>query len=64
MLLEIRNQDNSASVFVNPMNPALVVIIPSPLAQNPQCQILTGGPVIINTSEAEARKILKAVNGE
>lgn len=63
MLIEIKNQDNSASVWVNPANAALVVIIPSPLAQNPQCQILTGGPVIINTSEAEARKLLQAVNG-
>lgn len=63
MLIEIKNQDGSASVWVNPANPAVVVIVPSPLAQNPQCQVLTGGPVIVNTSETEARKLIAACNG-
>lgn len=63
MLVEIKNQDGSASVWVNPTNPAIVVIVPSPLATNPTCQVLTGGPVIVNTSETEAKKLIQLVNG-
>lgn len=63
MLIEIKNQDNSASVWVNPFNPAIVVIIPSPLSPNPTCQIATGGPILINTTEAEARKLVTAAQG-
>lgn len=62
MLVEIRNQDNTASVWVNPLNPALLVLIPSPLSPDQKVQISTGGTILIQTSEAEARKLLAAAN--